>query len=68
MPSYCKGEACVGKRKQAFFGTKGSGKPQWCGPCAKKHGGVYLGKRQMCEDCHDKWANFGPPNTKCTYS
>ena len=27
--------------------------------CAKRHGGVRLGKHQMCEDCHDKHANFG---------
>ena len=50
MPSYCKGEACAEKKKQAHFGIKGSGKPQWCAICAKQHRGVYLGKQQMCED------------------
>ena len=59
MPSYCQGEACVGKRKQAHFGIKGSGKPQWCASCAKQHTGVYLGKRQMCEDCQVKHASYG---------
>ena len=57
MPSYCEGEGCAEKKKQAFFGIKGSGKPQWCAICAKRHGGVLLGKWQMCEDCHDKWAH-----------
>ena len=39
--------------KHASFGLKGSGskKRQWCGTCAKEHGGVYLGKRKMCDDC-----------------
>ena len=59
MPSYCKGEACAEKKKQAHFGIKGSGKPQWCAICAKQHRGVYLGKRQMCEDCQVKHASYG---------
>ena len=59
MPSYCEGEGCAEKKKQAFFGIKGSGKPQWCAICAKQHRGVYLGKRQMCEDCQVKHASYG---------
>ena len=34
MPIYCKGEACVGKKKQAHYGVEGSGKKEWCSGCA----------------------------------
>ena len=64
MPIYCTTAACARKKKQATYGVQGSRKMQWCGTCAKEHGGVYAAKWPMCEDCHDKWANFGPPNTK----
>jgi len=56
MPNYCKGEACVRRKKRAHYGPKG-GKRQWCGTCAKTHGGVRLGKGQMCEFCPEKHAH-----------
>ena len=58
MPSYCMGEACAGEKKEkwANYGLPDTTKRKWCGTCAKKHGGVLLGTRKMCEDCHDKWA------------
>ena len=52
----------MGRKKRAHFGLKG-GKRQWCGPCAKRHGGVYLSKQPMCEGCQDRHASYGLPNT-----
>ena len=49
----------MGAKKWAEYGLKDSRKRQWCGDCAKTHGGVYLSQRQMCEDCHDKHAHYG---------
>ena len=66
MPIYCKGEACLGKKKQASYGLPNSTKRKWCGTCAKGYGGVLLCKgqsKQMCVDCQDKRANYGLPNT-----
>ena len=38
-------------KKSAHYGLQGNTKRRWCGPCAKRHGGVvYLGTRKMCED------------------
>ena len=58
MPTYCLGEACVGKNKHAHYGKVDSTERTLCGRCAKTHGGVYLGK-EMCEDCKDKHASYG---------
>ena len=55
MPDKC--EDC--NDKWASCGEEGGTKRQWCGPCAKRHGGVLLGKQKMCEDCGGKWANYG---------
>ena len=59
MPTYCLGEACVGKNKHAHYGKVDSTERTLCGRCAKTHGGVYLGKEKMCEDCKDKHASYG---------
>ena len=65
MPLYCKTPACTRKKKHASYGLKSLRKKEWCGPCAKRHGGIYLGKRKMCEDCHKKSAHYGlQGNTK----
>ena len=64
MPCYCKGEACAGGNKVAHYGVKGSRKKHWCATCAKEHGGVLLGKRQMCEDCQVKQASCGEEGNK----
>eukprot|EP01045_Picozoa_sp_COSAG04_P030902 COSAG04_NODE_5528_length_1581_cov_35.309042_3_plen_90_part_00 len=58
MPNYCKACACTGKKKAAHYGLEG-GKREWCGPCAERHGGVYLTKHKMCEDCGGKRAHYG---------
>ena len=63
MPIYCKEEGCAGWKKYAYFGPKG-GKRQWCGTCAKTHGGVYLGQQKMCVGCKEKWASYGPKGGK----
>ena len=34
MPIYCKEEGCAGRKKQAHYGIKGSGKKEWCSGCA----------------------------------
>ena len=44
--------------KWANYGLQG-GKKQWCGSCAKTHGGVLLTTHKMCEDCNEKRANYG---------
>ena len=58
MPSYCEGEACAEKKKQAFFGIKGSGKPQWCAICAKQHRGVYLDSSERRIDRDQSGSSF----------
>ena len=50
------------RKKRAHYGPKG-GKRQWCGTCAKTHGGVYLGQQKMCVDCKEKRANYGEEGT-----
>ena len=46
MPIYCTTAACARKKKQATYGVQGSRKKQWCGTCAKEHGGVRLGQQE----------------------
>ena len=63
MPTYCTTAACARKKKRANYGVQGSRKKEWCGTCAKEHGGVLLGTPQMCEDCRNTRASYGLPNT-----
>ena len=46
-------------KKWANYGEQGNTKRKWCGTCAKKHGGLCLGKPKMCEDCELKQPSYG---------
>ena len=47
--------------KQAHYGLKGLGKPQWCAGCAKDQEGEteLIHKHKLCEGCGKKRAHFG---------
>eukprot|EP01045_Picozoa_sp_COSAG04_P017993 COSAG04_NODE_1632_length_6108_cov_12.275087_4_plen_213_part_00 len=51
------------RKKRANYGLPDTTQRKWCGTCAKRHGGVLLGKQKMCEDCKGKHANYGLPDT-----